>query len=94
MDRRPDSQVEIELELARLLVERKRLTKAGLEPPVTDKFDIETKTAEEVGQVMRLREVADLDLDTAVMPLEAPQTRHLPCSKSGQAAELVKAGPS
>jgi hypothetical protein len=27
---------------------------------------------------MRLREVADLDLDTAEIPLEGSQTRHLP----------------
>jgi hypothetical protein len=94
VDRRPDPQVEIELKLARLFVGRKRLTKAGLEPPLADKFHIETKTAEEVGQVLRLREVADLDLDTAKLLLEAPQTRHLPPSKSGQAAKLVKAGPS
>lgn len=78
MDRRPDSQVEIELELARLWVERKRLTKAGLEPPLTDKLHIEAKIAEEVGQIMRLREVADLDLDTAEIPLQGSQTRHLP----------------
>jgi hypothetical protein len=94
VDRRPDPQVEIELKLARLFVGRKRLTKAGLEPALTYKLHIEAETAEEVSQVMRLREVADLDPNTVKMLLEAPQTRHLPRSKSGQAAKPVKAGPS
>jgi hypothetical protein len=93
VDRLPDAQVEIDLELARFLVVGKRLTKAGLEHPLTGKLHIETETAEELGQVMRLREVADLDLDAAKLPLDTPQTP-LPPSKCGQAARLVKAGPS
>ena len=83
VDRLPDAQVEINLELARLLVGRKRLTKAGLEPPLSDKLHIEAETAEELGQVMRLREVADLDLDTAKLLLDTPQT-HSPFRSVGR----------
>jgi hypothetical protein len=78
VDRHPDPQVEVELELARLFVQGKRITKASLEPLLTDKLHIEAKTAKKVGHVMRLREVADLDLDTPRMLLETPQSRHLP----------------
>jgi hypothetical protein len=94
MDRHPDPQVEVELELARLFVGRNRVTEAGLEPPLADDLHVETQTAEEVGQVVRLRAVADLDLDVAKLLVEAPQTPPPPFSKSGQAAQLVKASPS
>ena len=70
------------------------MTEAGLEPPLADQLHVETQAAEEVGQVVRLRAVADLDLDVAKLLVEAPQTLNLPCSKSAQAAKLVKAGPS
>jgi hypothetical protein len=94
VDCRPDPQVEIELKLARLFVGRKRVTKPGFEPPLTHKLHIETKTPQEVGQVMRLPAVADLDPDTAKMILEPPQSGTSPLSKSVQAAKIVKAGPS
>ena len=94
MDGHPDAQIEVELELAGLLVGRNRVAEAGLEGPLADNLHVEAQTAQEVGQVVRLRAVADLDFDAAKVPVEAPQTPTPPFSKSGQAAKFVKAGPS
>jgi hypothetical protein len=94
VDRRPDAETEIELEMSGLFVGMNRLTKASLERPLTDELDVETKTAEEVGQVMRVREVADLVFDTARCSSKRRRSATPRFPKSMCAAKLVKVRPS
>jgi hypothetical protein len=78
VDRLPDAEVEIQFQSRCRIIGRERVPEASLERVFVAAHDLEAEPAQELGQVFAQRRIAELNFDTANVPLELPHAGHLP----------------